>query len=344
MCEDAREEDEVARTLRILDLAECTGNVSEVCRRSGISRTQFYRLRKRYVSGGKAGLARRPPVARSHPQTTSAAIVSRIEELAVLHPSAGCDRLSQMLAASAIQVSGVTVQKYLDQAGLATRRLRTLALEHKVLSEPMAPSPEQVAQIEKFNPAFRERENSFERPGELLIQDAMRIARVGEIGALYLHSVVDCFTQQAFGLISRSRTAEAAVTLLFERVLPFHEQQEIAIKCISSSRRREYWGGLTHPYGLFLLLNDVRQTQSNRPSGYSERFHLTVRRQFLSKSLVRSGSGISLEDLQARFDAWLDRYNSDDDGFHAGFPNRSQNPRRRLLAWKQLSQVQPGEL
>ena len=51
-------EKKVARhRLSVLELAKALGNVSEACRRRGISRTQFYEYKRRFQTHGLEGLA-----------------------------------------------------------------------------------------------------------------------------------------------------------------------------------------------------------------------------------------------------------------------------------------------
>ena len=63
-------EELVRQRLNLLQLAEALGNVSEACRRRGISRTQFYEYRRRFRAHGLEGLKDLPPIHKSHPLTT----------------------------------------------------------------------------------------------------------------------------------------------------------------------------------------------------------------------------------------------------------------------------------
>ncbi len=56
--------------LSALELAEKLGNVSEACRRQGVSHTQFYEYKRRFQTHGLEGLVDLPPIHKSHPQTT----------------------------------------------------------------------------------------------------------------------------------------------------------------------------------------------------------------------------------------------------------------------------------
>lgn len=108
----------------VLELAEALGNISEACRRRGLSRNQFYEYKRRFQTHGVEGLKDLPPIAKSHPQTTPPEVVERIAELALEHPSYGCNRLEALLKAEGHGVSNVTIQKALNDRDLSSRYQR----------------------------------------------------------------------------------------------------------------------------------------------------------------------------------------------------------------------------
>jgi len=63
--------------LSALQLAEALGNVSEACRRRGISQTQFYEYKRRFQAHGLEGLKDLPPIHKFHPQTTPPEVVKK---------------------------------------------------------------------------------------------------------------------------------------------------------------------------------------------------------------------------------------------------------------------------
>ncbi len=83
--------------LSALQLAEALGNISEACRRRGMSRTQFYEYKRRFQTHGLEGLRDLPPVHKSHPMTTPLETVEKILALSAENPMWGCTRLSQQL-------------------------------------------------------------------------------------------------------------------------------------------------------------------------------------------------------------------------------------------------------
>ncbi|MBX6773265.1 MAG: helix-turn-helix domain containing protein [Chloroflexi bacterium] len=152
--------------LSVLELAEALGNVSEACRRRGMTRSQFYEWKRRFQAHGIEGLKDLPPVHKSHPQTTPPEVVEKILALSLEHPGWGCYRLSDMLRLQGTYVSGPTIQNILHKHGMGTMYDRLLALEERALTEGIALSAEQIARIEKANPCFRERHVESSRPGE----------------------------------------------------------------------------------------------------------------------------------------------------------------------------------
>lgn len=79
------------RRLTVLELAERLNNIAEACRRGGIDRTGFCDGKRRFQTHGLAGLTDLPPIAKSHPMTTPAEVVARIEALALKHPAPSAD-------------------------------------------------------------------------------------------------------------------------------------------------------------------------------------------------------------------------------------------------------------
>lgn len=180
--------------LSVLDLAQALGNVSEACRRRGISRQSFYEYKKRFEKHGLEGLKDLPPIPKSHPMTTPQAHVERLLAISLDHPAWGCNRLSDQLKLEDISISFPTVQNILNKHELRTRYDRWLRLERHLADEGIDLSQEQIRFLEKHNPQFRERHVASSRPGELLCQDTYYVGQFKGVGKVYLHAVVDSFS------------------------------------------------------------------------------------------------------------------------------------------------------
>ena len=115
----------VHQRLGILKLGRTLGNVSEACRRRGVSRTQFYEYKRRFREHGLRGLKNRPPVHKSHPFTTAPWVEERILAVSLEHPEWGCGRLSDHLKREDMSVSSPTIQKILIKHSRGSRHERT---------------------------------------------------------------------------------------------------------------------------------------------------------------------------------------------------------------------------
>jgi transposase InsO family protein len=313
--------------LSVLQLAEMLGNVTAACRQRDISRTQFYEYKRRFQTHGLEGLKDLPPIHKSHPFTTPPETVERILELSVEHPTWGCNRLSDYLKLQGMNVSSPTIQAILIKNGMGSRYERLLKLEEKVLEQKIELTPLQVAQIEKANPAFKERHVESSRPGELLSQDTFFVGTLKGVGKVYLHTVVDTFGSYAFGFLYTSKQPEAAVAVLHNDVLPFYQAHDIPIEKILTDNGREFCGTDSHPYELYLQLNEIKhkRTKVARPqtNGFVERFHRTVLDEFF-RIAFRTKFYDSVDTLQADLDAWFIEYNTQRP--HQGYRNRGRRP------------------
>lgn len=316
----------------VLQLAESLRNVSEACRQRGVSRTQFYEYKRRFQTHGIEGLKDLPPIPKSNPLTTPPEQVERILELSLEHPTWGCNKLCDSLALEGIKISYPTIQNILNKHDMGTRYERLLKLEERSLSQQIELSPQQVAWIEKANPCFRERHIESSRPGEVLSQDTFYVGVLKGVGRVYLHAVVDTYGSYAFGFLHTTKQPEAALAVVHNDVLPFYREKGLPVDAILTDNGREFCGKDTHPYELYLELNDIehRKTQVRRPqtNGFVERFNRTVLDEFF-RIAFRTKLYESVEVLQVDLDAWLVHYNTERP--HQGYRNQGRRPIETIM-------------
>lgn len=329
--------EKVARQrLSVLQLAQTLGSVSEACRQRGMTRTQFYEYKRRFEVQGLEGLKDLPPIHRTHPQTTPPAVVEQILALSLTHPAWGCVRLSEHLKLAGVSVSSPTIQDILIRAGMGRKFERLLKLEEQVATDGIELSPEQARAIEKANPCFRERHIESSRPGELLAADTYYVGKFNGIGKVYLHTVVDTYGSYAFGFLHTSKLPAAAVAVLHNDVLPFYAERGLAVQAILTDNGREFCGTPSHPYELYLALNDLehRRTKVRHPqtNGFVERFQRTLKEEFFGVTL-RETLYDSVEALQLALDAWLIHYNTERP--HLGYRNQGRRPLDTILLFTQ---------
>jgi len=327
----------IRQRLSVLQLAEALGNVSKACRQRGLSRSQFYEYKRRFQTHGIEGLKDLPPIARNHPFTTPNQVVKRILELTMKHPSYGCNRLEALIKAEGHSVSAITIQKILDKNGLTTRYDRWLALEEKNSHQAITLTGEQVAFIERQNPCFRERHVESSKPGELLNQDTFLVGHLKGIGKVYLHALVDTYSSYAFGFLHTSKQPEAAVSVLHNDVLPFYRKMQLKVDSILTDNGREFCGTETHPYQIYLELNDIshRRTKVRRPqtNGFIERFNRTILDEFF-RIKFREKMYSKLDELQKDLDNWLKYYNEERP--HLGYRNMGKKPLETIHEFRHI--------
>ena len=209
-----------------------------------------------------------------------------------------------------------------------------MKLEEKAQNQEIELTPAQVALIEKANPCFRERHIESSRPGEVLSQDTFYVGVLKGVGRVYLHAVVDTYGSYAFGFLHTSKQPEAAVAVVHNDVLPFYQEKGFPVEAIITDNGREFCGKDTHPYEMYLELNDIehRRTQVRRPqtNGFVERFNRTVLDEFF-RIAFRKKLYESVEVLQTDLDAWLVHYNTDRP--HQGYRNMGRRPLDTILSF-----------
>jgi len=319
--------------LSVLELVKALGGISAACKQRGVSRTQFYEYKRRFQTHGIEGLVDLPPIYHSHPFTTPPEVEQRILDVSLEHPAWGCNRLCDQLKLEGINISAITIQKILNRTAdqIGSRYDRWLKLEEKHSQKAIELTGEQVAFIEKHNPAFRERQVESNAPGELLCQDTFYVGYLKGVGKVYLHTVVDTYCSYGFGFLHTSKQAEAAAALLHNEVLPFYRQHGLRVKAVLTDNGRDFCGKDDHPFELYLELNDIehRHTQVRRPqtNGFVERFQRTVLDEFF-RLAFRTKLYETVEALQADLDAWLRHYNYERP--HQGYRNLGKRPFDRI--------------
>jgi transposase InsO family protein len=135
---------------------------------------------------------------------------------------------------------------------------------------------------------------------------------------------------------------EPAVAVVHNDVLPFYADRDLAVNAVLTDNGREFCGTATHPFELYLALNDIehRRTKVARPqtNGFVERFFGTVKNEFFELAF-RQKLYTTLEELQADLDAWLVHYNTERP--HQGYRNMGRRPIDTINEYLELQQPAP---
>lgn len=231
---------------------------------------------------------------------------------------------------------------------MGSRYERLLKLEERAAGEKLELTAEQIRLIEKANPCFRERHVESSRPGELLAQDTFYVGQLKGVGKVWMHAVVDTYGSYAFGFLHVSKQPEAAVAVLHNDALPFYRERGLAVKAVLTDNGREFCGKDSHPFEVYLQLNDIehRTTRVRRPqtNGFVERFNRTVLDEFF-RSAFRTKFYESVEALQVDLDEWLNHYNTE--RAHRGYRNMGRRPMdtiKQYLSTEEGSHVLPATI
>lgn len=324
--------------LTLLQLAEQLRNVSEACRRRGVSRSQFYEYKRAFQEHGFEGLKDLPPIPKSCPHETPAEVKEKVITLSIEHPAWGPVRVSDQLRLEGISVSPSTVRNLWLKEGLETKYKRILRLEESRHGKEIDLTEEQIKLLEKANPCFRERKVESPYPGYLLSQDTFCVGVIKGVGRIYLQAVVDTYGSYAFGKLYTSKLPETAVDVLYDRVLPFYESHGLTVEHILTDNGREYCGrAMIHPYQIFLELYDIKHRRTKvatpRTNGFVERFNRTILDEFFRETF-RKKLYTSVAELQADLDEWLKHYNTERP--HRGYRNMGKRPIETIEKGKKL--------
>jgi putative transposase len=106
-------------------LEDPRGNLTQLCRRFGISRANGYKWIARYKEFGPDGLRNKPPVAREHPNRLPDEVVDRVVQLRKDRPHDGPKKLRALLLEREplmVVPSASTIGEILDRHGLVRPR------------------------------------------------------------------------------------------------------------------------------------------------------------------------------------------------------------------------------
>jgi transposase InsO family protein len=317
--------------ISMLALADELQSISRACKVAGISRSHFYEIKDAFEKYGRDGLAPQPRRRPRMPNETPPELEGQILTMTREYPTYSYVKIADQLKligvpATANQVRGVWLRR-----GLVKRYDRLLWLEREAAATG-GPLTERVAKLlaryQRQQLTDPEQHIEAPVPGYLGCQDTYFVGTLKGVGRIYAQAFVDAHCSWAQAKLYLSKIPMTAVDLLHDRVLPVYEAAGVALERILTDNGREYCGRpLAHPYELYLAVQQIehRNTKVHSPqtNGFCERFHRTLKEEFVSVALRKKFYG-SLQELQEDLDTWLRFYN--EERSHQGYRTQGRTP------------------
>ncbi len=276
----------INRKLNILELGQTLGNISEACRKLGISRQHYYDIKQAIDEEGLEGLLEKSRRMPRIGNRVALEIEQKVLDYSLQFPTHGQTRVANELKKIGIQVSAGGIRSIWQRHDLTLKAQRLKRLEKWAAENTEVLTESQVQALEN---AKQEKEAHGEvespHPGFLVAQDTCYVGIIKGIGRIYQQTAIDTHGSHGFAKVYREKTALTAADLLNDRVLPFYDHHGIRVYRVLTDNGPELCGRQdSHPYELFLHLNDIEHTRTKvrhpQTNGAVERLHQTIQNEF----------------------------------------------------------------
>ncbi len=304
----------INRKLNILELGEKLGNITQACKRLGVSRQHFYDIKQAVEEDGIEGLLERsrkkPRVGNRVPEEFEKAVLTYSLE----YPTHGQTRVSNELKQTGMVISPGGIRSIWMRHKLEKKFLRLKRLEEYSAKLGIVLTESQVQALEQ---AKEEKQAHGEvetyHPGFLLGQDTFYVGYIKGVGKIYQQTAIDTFSNFGFAKLYLDKSALTAADILNDRILPFFDEEGLSVMRTLTDNGLEYCGRMdSHAYELFLHLNDIEHTRTKvrhpQTNGSTEKLNQTISNEFYAVAF-RKKLYSSLDSMQADLDEFMENYN-----------------------------------
>lgn len=293
------------RRVRLLDLADELGNISEACRILGVSRTRYYEWRNTADLYGLEALwpkdRRRP----AQPNETPTHVVADLMALVVIEPTIGCRQYADRLAELGFEISKSTVQRVLVAHGLGRRSQRVARAAAVAMLSGLITEPVTEAAAEPFGFC-----HWAARPGDLVALDSFYIGNLKGVGKVYQLTAVDTCTRWAITKLIIGPVTAADTIRFIDHVRKTMRRLGIPVVNVLTDNGPEYVAATFQAHLAEVGISHVRiPPRSPNHNAVCERFQGTMLQECWRPAFHRRHFN-SVRQLQAEANAWLIRYNT----------------------------------
>lgn len=310
-----REQYIINRKVSIVELGQTLGNISDACRKIGVSRQHYYDIKQALLEDGVEGLMEKSRRMPRYGNRVPPELEDRILKYSLEYPTHGQVRVSNELKREGVIVSpggirSIWLRHKLEKKGLRLKRLEQWSAEHaNILTE---------SQVQALELAKEEKEAHGEiethHPGFLVGQDTYYVGYIKGVGKIYQQTGIDTYSNVGFAKIYNDKNSLTAADFLNDKVLPFFDQHNMSVLRTLTDRGTEYCGKPEHAYQLFLHLNDIEHSRTKvrhpQTNGATEKLNQTIQNEFYAV-VFRKKIYQSLEEIQTDLDEFMARYNCD---------------------------------
>jgi len=312
--------------LRVMARAQVLHNVTRACQELGISRTLFYRWRKRYLAYGRDGLhPRRLGPRRGRPPLLSVQAERAILALALAWPTWGPVQLADQLRRlehGGLRIAPSTIYRLLRRMGLQTRWERLAVLEaHSAQAAGLLTerTRRQLAAAQRHQAPHIQAT----KPGELVCVDTFYISKLKGVGKVWQYTACDAACSFAVAQVSLEFSAKAAARFLTGRVVPTYQATGWPLQRILTDQGNEYRGA----FDKACVQRGIRHTRTKPrhawTNGFVKRLQGTILSE-LRRIEFRRRFFTSAAAMQTALDRYLEFYNNH--RFHQGYRTRGRTP------------------
>jgi len=304
----------INRKLNILELGEKLGNISQACKRLGVSRQHFYDIKQAVEEDGIEGLIeksrRKPRIGNRVPEEFENAVL----DYSLEYPTHGQTRVSNELKQTGLTISPGGIRSIWMRHKLEKKFLRLKRLEIHSAKSGIILTESQVQALELAKEEKKAHgEIETYHPGFLLGQDTYYVGYIKGVGKIYQQTAIDTFSNFGFAKLYLDKSALTAADVLNDKVLPFFDDEGMSLLRVLTDNGLEYCGRTdSHPYQLFMHLNDIEHTRTKvrhpQTNGCTEKLNQTIKNEFYEVAF-RKKLYTSLDMIQADLAEFMDRYN-----------------------------------